>query len=133
MLDVLVALLLLATVLTGTCVTLVHTMRATSAALLASRAVDLAADFTEDLRGATSVAQADSLLVAWRSRVAALLPVTGMVSEEFASLALAPPATAEEPEAAVTIYLLTLRWRAAQEETRELKLPIAATFLEAPP
>ena len=133
MLDVLVALLLLAMVLTGTCVTLIHTMRATGAALLATRAVDLAADFTEDLRGATSVAQADSLLVAWRSRVATQLPVSGMQPEEIASLGPASAAPAGQTESAVGTYLLTLRWRAAQEETRELKLPVAATFLSAPP
>ena len=44
MLDVLVALLLLAVTLTGACATLVQTLRATHAALLASRATDLAAD-----------------------------------------------------------------------------------------
>lgn len=132
MLDALIALLLLAMVLTGTCVTLIQTMRATGAALLATRAVDLAADFTEDLRGVTSVAQADALLVAWRARVATLLPVSGMEPEEFASLVPAPPATAGETEAAVRNYELTLRWRVAREETRELKLPVAAAFMDAP-
>jgi Tfp pilus assembly protein PilV len=133
MLDVLVALLLLAMVLTGTCVTLIHTMRATGAALLASRAVDLAADFTAELRGATSGTQADTMLVAWRSRIAALLPVSGMEPEDLASLAPAPPAAAGETQAAIRSYQLTLRWRVAPEEIRELKLPVAATFMNAPP
>jgi hypothetical protein len=133
MLDALVALLLLAMVLTGTCVTLIHTMRATGAALLATRAVDLAADFTEDLRGATTVAQADTLLVTWRARVATLLPVSGMEPEEFASLAPAPAAPTGETGFAVGNYLVTLRWRVAQSETRELRLPVAAAFMSAPP
>lgn len=133
MLDVLVALLLLAMVLTGTCVTLVQTMRATGAALLATRAADLAADFTEDLRDVRSAAQVEPLLLAWRSRIATLLPVSGMEPDEFASLALAPTATPGETEPVVRSYLLTLRWRAAPEDTRELQLPVAAVFMDALP
>lgn len=131
MLDVLVALLLLAMVLTGTCVVLIQTLRATSDALLATRAVDLAADFTEDLHGVTSAEQADALLAAWRARVATLLPVAGMTPEDFASLTPTPPVTAGDTEPVVEIFELRLRWRAARNETRELILPVAAGFAES--
>jgi hypothetical protein len=73
------------------------------------------------------------MLVPWRSRIAALLPVSGMEPEDFASLAPAPPAAAGETQAAIRSYQLTLRWRVAPEEIRELKLPVAATFMNAPP
>src|SRR5688572_108339 len=86
MLDVLVALLLLAIVLTGACATLMQTMRQVHGALLATRAADLAADLAEELRAAASAAQIDAAVAAWRTRVASTLPVGGLLPDEFASL-----------------------------------------------
>lgn len=128
MLDVLVALLLLALALTGACVTLIQAMRASQDALLATRAADLVADFTEDLRHARSQAQAEHLLAGWRARVATALPVAGMEPVAYASLESVPLAPAGEVAAVVRAYALRLRWRAAHGEIRELEIPIAATF-----
>lgn len=128
MLDVLVALLLLALTLTGACVTLIQAMRASQDALLATRAADLAADFTEDLRRVQSQAQAEVLLTGWRDRVGSVLPVAGMDPVSYASLEPVPLDPAGEFASAVRAYALRLRWRAAYSEIRELELPIAATF-----
>jgi Tfp pilus assembly protein PilV len=108
MLDVLVALLLLALTLTGACVTLVQAMRASHGALLATRAADLAADLTEDLQTARSPAQADALMAAWRRRVALDLPVADMEPGEFASLRPVPPAALGDPPTVVEAYELRL-------------------------
>jgi hypothetical protein len=135
MLDVLVALLLLAVTLTGACATLVQTMRATHGALLATQAVDLAADLIEELHDATSATQVDALLAAWRARVSASLPVAGMEPDEFAALAL--PVGAEEPATAtgnVQRRELRLRWRDVRAGgVRQLTLPVAIAFTAAPP
>lgn len=127
MLDVLVALLLLAVVLTGTCATLIQAVRSSGDAMRATRAADLAADLTEELRGAGSLAQAEAILAAWRSRVTAKLPVAGMAPEEFASLTPAPVKPADDATPpAVPLLLLRLRWLGADSERRELLLPLAA-------
>lgn len=125
MVDVLVALLLLAVVLTGACATLIQSMRITHDALLATRAVDLAADLTEELRGVTSVSQVEPLVSAWRERVGASLPVEGLEPEEFAAL-LALPLPDQAGGPASRRYELVLRWRAPpQSGLRELRLPVA--------
>lgn len=127
MLDVLVALLLLAVTLTGACLTLLQTLRATHEALLATRAVDLAADLCEELQGAASATQADAVLAAWRTRVSTLLPVAGV--EQFASLVEIP---ADPGEGTPPLRELTLRWRAvAAGATRELRLPLPAVAVPA--
>jgi len=125
MIDVLVALLLLAVTLTGACATLVQTMRATHQALVATRSVDLAADLTEELLDVTSRAQADAVLIAWRNRVAVVLPVAEMDPREFASLT----AAYELMESPPYRYELTLRWRIARtREIRELSLPVTTAL-----
>lgn len=127
MLDVLVALLLLAIVLTGTCGMLIQAVRASGDALRASQATDLAADLTEDLRGAGSLAQMEAVLASWRNRIATVLPVTGMEPEEFASLAPSPVEPVEDAATpVVSLLLLRLRWLAAGGVQRELVLPVAA-------
>lgn len=124
MLDVLVALLLLALTLTGACLTLLQTLRATHEALLATRAVDLAADLAEELQDAASAAQVDAVLEAWRGRVGAVLPVAGMEPEQFASLAELPHVAGDD---APPVRELTLRWMAVSARApRELRLPLAA-------
>ncbi len=133
MLDVLVALLLLAVVLTGACATSIQAIRATSDALRAMQAADLAADFTEELRTANSAAQAEALVATWRSQVPAMLPVGSMAPEEFFALALLPPHPAQGATApAVVPRTLRLRWLAAGNDVRELILPVAAQWEEAP-
>lgn len=123
MLDVLVALLLLALTLTGACLTLLQTLRASHEALLATRAVDLAADLAEDLLGATSVTQVDTVLAAWRARVGSVLPVAGMDPEQFASLAEVARVPGDD---APPLRELTLRWMAVSARApRELRLPLA--------
>lgn len=126
MLDVLVALLLLAVTLTGACATLVQTLRATHAALLATRATDLAADLTEDLRGVQSDEQARSVLATWQTRIAAILPVAGMDQDEIVSL-VAMPSGDFPGTAPAVVHELTLRWRdATGSGTRQLRLPVPA-------
>ena len=129
MLDVLVALVLLALALTGACVTLVQAMRGSHNALLANRAADLAADLTEDLRGADSAARAAETLGAWRTEVASKLPVA---EKDFLSLQPAPPPAPGEPASLVPHYQLRLRGKASDSESRELILPIAAAFSTLP-
>jgi hypothetical protein len=124
MVDVLVALLLLAVVLTGACATLIQAMRSTHSALLTTRAVDLAADLTEGLRGVTSATQAEALWSAWRERVSTVLPVGGMDPEEFAAL-VALPRDGQAADAVSRRYELTLRWHEGRAGgLRELRLPV---------
>lgn len=126
MLDVLVALLLLAVALTGACATLVQTLRATHAALLATRATDLASDLAEDLQGIESDEQAGDVLETWRGRISAVLPVEGMEQDEIVSL-VDMPAEPAEPQAATPAVVreLTLRWRdGIGSGTRQLRLPV---------
>lgn len=125
MLDVLIALLLLAVTLTGACATLVQTMRATHGALLATRAIDLAADLTEELHGAASSTQADAVLAAWRVRAASAIPAAAVDAEEFASLT---PAV-ELAEPVPGRYQLTLRWRDTRsDDVRQLSLPVTTAI-----
>lgn len=125
MVDVLVAMLLLAVTLTGACATLVQTMRATHAALLATRAVDLAADLSEELRQAASPDETSVLLADWRSRVATALPVAGLAPEQYVSLVPDEPLSEETSEPGVFRHVLTVRWRDTREDLRELNLPVA--------
>lgn len=130
MVDVLFALLLLAVVLTGTCATLIQAMRATHAALLTTRAVDLAADLAEELRGVSAASQLEPLVSAWRERVSASLPVTGMSPDEYGALVAVPPGAHGAPEQAVR-HRVRLRWRDAVDGTvRELALPVAIQSVE---
>jgi Tfp pilus assembly protein PilV len=73
MIDALVALLLFAVGLLAACAALAHGMRATHAAVLDGRAVDLAADLAEDRRGLTAD-EAAAALLAWQVRVDLALP-----------------------------------------------------------
>jgi type II secretory pathway pseudopilin PulG len=132
MFDVLVAVLLLAIALTGACLSLVHTMRASHAALLATRAVDLATDLSEQLRHAGSAAQAASLLAASRMHIAAVLPVAGMDPADIAQLQPLAQADLPAPGAAGGLQLV-LRWRqAGAASPRELRLPLASFPAEGP-
>jgi hypothetical protein len=128
MLDVLVALLLLAIALAGACATLIQTMRASHAALLSTRAVDLAADLTEDLQAAATDAQALAVLASWRARVPAVLPVAGLGPEGFITLARVLPREGEAPPAAPPhLYTVSLRWHGPSPgELREIDLPVPA-------
>jgi Tfp pilus assembly protein PilV len=124
MVDVLVALLLLAVALAGACAALLHALRTTHEALLTTRAVDLAADLTEDLRSVTSVTEAAQRLSGWRQQVIALLPVAGMRPEDIASLEPMPLA-AEVTAAGGPYFELTLRWNSRSSTTsQELRLPV---------
>ena len=124
--DVLLALLLLAIVLTGTCAALIQAVRASSDALRATRAVDLAADLTEQLRGAATPAQMQSVLAAWRDRVPVILPVAGLEPDDYASLTPFEPEPADDATAPLApLLLLRLRWRGAGSGLRELVLPVA--------
>ena len=126
MLDVLVALLLLAIVLTGACATLVQTMRQVHGALLTTRAADLAADLAEELREVISATQADAAVAAWRTRVASALPIGGLLPEESASLRQVQAISDDSAVEAGSAYEVTLRWRALpQGETASLTLPVA--------
>lgn len=124
MLDVLIALLLLAVALTGACATLIHTMRSTHDALLATRAVDLAADLSEELKRLPAAMTPGDAVGAWRERVRVTLPVAGLAPEQFASLAIAGIAGTDEPAADGALHLVTLRWRSARGELEELNLPV---------
>ena len=125
MLDVLIALLLLAVTLTGACATLIHTMRSTHDALLATRAVDLAADLSEELKHLAATMAPEEAVGAWRERVRAALPVAGLAPDQYVSLVPDAPLTEESTGDGVSRHVLTLRWRGDQGDLRELKLPVA--------
>jgi Tfp pilus assembly protein PilV len=74
MIDSLVALLLFAVVLLGAIAVLLQGMRATHAAVLTSRAVDLAADFLEERRALPPGAAVGPLFTAWHGRLRDVLP-----------------------------------------------------------
>lgn len=127
MLDVLVALLLLAVALTGACVTLIQAMRASGEALRATLAADLAADLTEELHSVADPAVREVVFASWRNKVATVLPVAGMKPEEFASLTTVPPEPVEGVMTPVAPLLhLRLRWHTQGGEIRELGLALAA-------
>jgi Tfp pilus assembly protein PilV len=133
MIDVLVALLLLAITLTGACATLVAAQRSTHSALLATRAVDLAADLAEELHTVTSITEIDALVAAWRGRASAELPVAGMEPDQFASLTQAAAQSAAT-SGGVPRHELTLRWHDGRAGgVRQLTMPVAAPFAEASP
>lgn len=125
MLDVLVALLLLSVTLGGACVTLIQTMRSVHSALLTTRAIDLATDLLEETRHVRSSGTAASLLVAWRRRVGATLPVAGLEPEHYAALAPASMDADGGPGGVAAGQVLTLRWHGARGELEELSLPMA--------
>lgn len=129
MIDVLVALLLLALTLAGACALLVNTMRSTRSALLTTRAVDLAADLAEDLLAAGAATPSAQQLASWRAQVAAVLPVGGLAEERFAQLAAVqgPAPTAGAPR----LWQATLRWNEGGG-LRELSLPLSLPAPDAP-
>jgi hypothetical protein len=130
LIDVLVALLLLAVCLTGACATLIQTMRTTHEALLVTRAVDLAADLTEDLRGVQSVTQGEAVLAAWREQVRRALPVVGLDPDEIASLAPMPAPPDASGEGPGVSHELVLRWRGSPNQgIRELRLPLYVDYV----
>lgn len=126
MLDVLTALMLLAVTLTVACVTLIQTMRSTHDALLATRAVDLAADLSEALKQAQGPDELEPLVTAWRERVRATLPVAGIAPEEVASVAAVTDSEREAVDPQDTFHVLTLHWRGARGNVEELILPVVA-------
>jgi Tfp pilus assembly protein PilV len=73
MIDALIALLLFAVGLLAASAAMVHGMRATHAAVLGGRAVDLAADLAEDRRGQPE-GEAEAVFAAWQERMEAALP-----------------------------------------------------------
>ncbi len=72
--EALVALLLLATALMGAGATLVESLAGQRAALLQTRAADLAGDLAEALRSAADAATATAEMNSWRALVAQQLP-----------------------------------------------------------
>lgn len=95
MIDALVALLLFAVGLLAASAALVDGMRATHSAVLGGRAVDFAADLTEDTRG-LSEEDAGAAFMAWQARVDAALPAP---TRELA-LELVPRPAHDGPESA---------------------------------
>jgi Tfp pilus assembly protein PilV len=125
LIDVLIALLLLAIALLGACAALVQTLRATHGAMLTTRAVDLVADLGEDLQSVTSITQRRTVFTAWRSRVATELPMAGIDSDSAVSWSRASDSLAATD--------LVLRWRSTDDGAlRELHLPVAATLESNP-
>ena len=119
--------LLLAVTLAGACATLIHSMRATHGALLATRAVDLAADLTEVLRDATSVQEAGLMFEAWREQVQVALPVAGLAPEEIAALAPMPGEVEPASEAGSRRFELIMHWHGPPGTgLREMRLPVSA-------
>jgi Tfp pilus assembly protein PilV len=121
--DVLVALALLAVALLGSVAALTQTLAQSRAAALHTRAVDLAADFAEELRASAAAAERMTTLAAWQSRVAQALPVGTLPPAQYATaIAVAP--TAQLPHARVD---LVLRWHEPPaNHPQQLTLPVAA-------
>ncbi len=120
MVDVLVALVLLAITMAGACTTIFQSLRATHRAQLATHAVDLAADLIEQTHGLAPEADLSAILAQWRDRVAAVLPVAGMQPDEYASLTPRPAPAADLPQ----IADLRLRWHEESRTVRELNLAL---------
>jgi Tfp pilus assembly protein PilV len=115
MLEVLIALLLFAVALLGSCASLVHGMRAAHSALLLTRAVDLAADLAEDVRGLPAGGEVDAAVAQWHERVGSALPVS---SADFAG---ATTVTADPLSPQLDLWL---RWRdPSAGASQELQLP----------
>lgn len=76
LIDALLALLLFALVLLAAIAALLQGMRATHAAVLTGRAVDLAADFLEQRHALPPGAPVEPLLADWNQRLGADLPET---------------------------------------------------------
>jgi hypothetical protein len=89
-------LLLFALMLLGAIAVLIQGMRATHAAMLTSRAVDLAADFLEQRRALPPGAEVAPLFTAWHARLREVLPqaaqatATGLVDPLVADAGAAP-------------------------------------------
>lgn len=82
LLETLAALLLFAMGLLAACATLAASLRASHQALLASRAVDLAANHVEDLHAAPAGADLEALLATARQEAASLpAPASDMALE----------------------------------------------------
>lgn len=121
MLDVLVALLLLALALGGACATLVQALRSTQDSLLLTRAVDFAADLADQLQHVASPGQLEAVLEESRGRMPAVLPAAGISPHQ--RVALVHP---EESAGAMQgVLLLELGWRAPPgRDAGRLQLPV---------
>jgi hypothetical protein len=125
--DVLVALVLLALTLLGACGGLHFALRATHAATLQARAVDLVADLAEDIYGGNT-ARLQAELGAWRGRVRSNLPVHRQAASSLATHQL-QHAALNDP---VEWFDLRLNWNGlpgTRGDALRLPLTTAATGL----
>ncbi len=95
LIETLVALLLFAVLVLAAIATLLQGMRATHAAALTGRAVDLAADLLEQRRALRGDAEIAPLLDAWNERLRTDLPPAAQgTATQLVQPLLAPPAAA---------------------------------------
>jgi len=122
--EALIALLLLAIALMGAGAAVIEALAAQHAALLQSRAADLASDLAETLRG-TPAPLAPTEFGSWQRDVLRELPFSSAEVQPAP-----PPHTSASLQLPADLHIL-LRWRADRQGTiTELRLPVK---LDAPP
>lgn len=124
LIEALVSLLLLAAGLLGAGRAVVEAMAAQHAALLQTRAADLASDLAETVR-AINPGSTSTELAAWQSAALSQLPMA-----DAQALPIERSGSAQTLPADLAILL---RWRGGNDgETAELRLPVSFAPIEAP-
>ena len=118
--EVLVAVLLTALALVGAEAALLQCQADQRAALLRSRAIDLAADLAEALRAAPDAAAASSAALAWQQEASNHLP---------AAIPQANPLQhGAAPDELAADVAIRLQWHDPQHAAQQLTLPLALAF-----
>lgn len=117
--EALIALLLLAVALLGCMRSVADTLATQHAALLQSRAADLAADLVEALRAEPDSASRHDLILAWQRRVREVLPANDLTLGIDSLAAVAPDSLAGD-------FAVQMKWRNPRlSTTLAVNLPIA--------
>lgn len=124
--EALISLLLLAVALLGAGTAVVEALSAQHAALLQTRAADLASDLAEALRRGATPGTAESELASWQEEVRRQLPV---------AMAQALPLDRSASPAFLPADLgIHLRWQTGRDAAAaELHLPVALGSVEGSP
>jgi Tfp pilus assembly protein PilV len=118
LIEALVALLLLAAAMMGAGMTLVGALAAQRAALLQTRAADLAGNLAEALRSAPDLAAVQAEIQSWQGEVLQQLP-----QAQPQALQHAPPSS---PASLPAGFDIQLQWREVRSSAfSQLRLPLA--------